>query len=175
MSTERTEKRREYERKYRAEHREQIRGYARNYRERHPERVREQHAKFRDHHPEVVRAWGRGYWDRNRTAILTRRRAEYDQTRDQRNALARKRHAELRDIVIAGYGGRCACCAEAIPTFLDLDHVNNDGCAERKKFGKNTSRQYRLVIKQGFPNCYQLLCRNCNWGKRIHGICPHKL
>lgn len=69
------------------------------------------------------------------------------------------------------YGWPCKCCGEMIPEFLQLDHIFNDGAAERKKIKGSF---YKFVIDQGFPNRYQTLCVNCNWGKRLKGICPHQ-
>jgi hypothetical protein len=31
------------------------------------------------------------------------------------------------------------------------------------------------LVKNNFPNDFQTLCMNCNWGKRYYGICPHKI
>jgi hypothetical protein len=31
------------------------------------------------------------------------------------------------------------------------------------------------IIKSGFPNSFQILCYNCNNGKRMNrGVCPHQ-
>lgn len=43
------------------------------------------------------------------------------------------RRRRLRAEVIAAYGGRCACCGEATPEFLSIDHVNNDGAQHRRE------------------------------------------
>jgi hypothetical protein len=80
----------------------------------------------------------------------------------------------LRRKVIMGYGGRCNCCGEDEYLFLELDHVNNDGAKERGKNRSTTSMFLLRIIKDGFPDCYQVLCSNCNQGKVLnHGVCPH--
>jgi len=86
----------------------------------------------------------------------------------------------LRAAMIEGYGSTCVCCGIDEPVFLALDHVNDDGNVERKamsKTGKNKGVEaamfYRMVIGEGFPDRYQLLCHNCNHAKR-KGACPHK-
>jgi hypothetical protein len=44
---------------------------------------------------------------------------------------------KLKEAAYKAYGGfRCACCGEAEPLFLSLDHVNNDGAAHRKVFDR---------------------------------------
>jgi len=64
--------------------------------------------------------------------------------------------------------------------FLSLDHINNDGAADRtKRYGaRNKSggggEFYRRLKKEGWPTGFQVLCMNCNFGKRIYGgVCPH--
>jgi hypothetical protein len=74
------------------------------------------------------------------------------------------------------HGGKCNCCGETQIKFLVIDHINNDGAQERKITGMNTMVLWKRLIKEGFPrDKYQLLCSNCNEGKRRnHGICPHQ-
>lgn len=93
------------------------------------------------------------------------------------NSVASKKAiARRKQKVILAYGGKCVCCGESNPDFLTIDHILNDGAEERKKFnGYNGQSTYSALIKSGFPkDRYQLLCWNCNMGKRINnGICPH--
>ena len=87
----------------------------------------------------------------------------------------------LRDEVIATYGGKCVCCGETEPMFLTLDHVNNDGADHRRSLGAKegngrggNSRTLAWAKKNGYPNTLQVLCMNCNLGKaRNNGACPH--
>ena len=51
---------------------------------------------------------------------------------------------------------------------LAIDHISNDGVAQREKFGiRSGVHFYRWLIKNNYPEGYQTLCRNCNWIKRI--------
>jgi hypothetical protein len=96
---------------------------------------------------------------------------------DRQNEL----HSIMKDKVFEGYGGyKCACCGETTKQFLTLDHVNNDG-AEHRKFLTGSSRKgshatlYGWIVRENFPETIQVLCMNCNWGKRMNnGVCPHK-
>lgn len=82
----------------------------------------------------------------------------------------------LRMEVLRVFGGRCACCGESEPDFLDLDHVHDDGKAERAEEGTSWSTIWKRAIAEGPGGRYQLLCCNCNHGKRRnHGVCPHAL
>lgn len=97
--------------------------------------------------------------------------------RQRREELRRVRTQQYKDICYAAYGGYvCACCGEIEPMFLDLDHVNNDGAAHRKEIRwDGCEGLYRWIIKHDFPPLFQVLCRNCNWGKyRNGGRCPHQ-
>jgi hypothetical protein len=67
---------------------------------------------------------------------------------------------------------KCVCCGETILEFLTIDHINNNGAEHRRRVGPNI---YNWLKKNNYPNGYQVLCMNCNWGKRVNGgICPHK-
>lgn len=89
----------------------------------------------------------------------------------------RERHQARKDKVYAAYGGYiCNCCGETMKEFLMIDHVKNDGADHRRtlKPGDKASL-YSWLIRNNFPEGFQVLCANCNWGKRIYGVCPHKL
>lgn len=92
----------------------------------------------------------------------------------------RQRRIKVRDEAMNHYGGFiCACCGETEPKFLSLDHMNNDGAEHRRGItGKRTSAGYHTYLwlkRRGFPPGFQVLCMNCNHGKRMNnGICPHK-
>jgi hypothetical protein len=77
-----------------------------------------------------------------------------------------------KEQVFDHYGRTCACCGEAIPEFLSIDHVNNDGNIQRKQ--RNGGNLYHWLVAHNFPEGFQTLCRNCNWGKHVNGgVCPH--
>jgi hypothetical protein len=72
------------------------------------------------------------------------------------------------------YGGAiCNCCGEENICFLEMDHIHNNGNIMRKA----DSRHYnicRWLRRNNYPQGYQVLCSNCNYGKRIAGTCPHQ-
>ena len=84
--------------------------------------------------------------------------------------LRRKYNRQLREEVLAAYGGVCTCCGEAQYEFLAIDHVNNDGKQHRAEVGK----VYQDIKRRGFPPDFQILCHNCNLAKAFYGECPHK-
>lgn len=67
---------------------------------------------------------------------------------------------------------KCNCCGENEWIFLEIDHVNNDGNKHRKELGHDRIESW--LIKNNFPEGFQVLCSNCNKGRHLNGgICPH--
>lgn len=102
--------------------------------------------------------------------------AEFLYEERQRHDPSMTRKSRRRFAVIMVYGGKCQCCGEAEEAFLEIDHVFDDGRRDadtRRKAG--CTNQYDWLFKRGFPrDRYQLLCSNCNQGKRRNGgVCPH--
>lgn len=90
---------------------------------------------------------------------------------------AKKIHnAKYKQMVIDAYGGRCSCCGEDNPAFLSIDHIENDGNKHRQTGVGCGNKFYQWLIRNNFPkDNYQLLCFNCNQGKRVNGgVCPHQ-
>ena len=133
---------------------------------------------------------GLEYYAANKEAIKERERKKYsleretirkrrrelntDERREQNSERERIRHAAYRNIVINAYGGKCACCGETEPLFLEIDHINNDGNKHRAIIGTSGRIIIYWIIRNNFPADFQILCSNCNQGKRRNGgICPH--
>lgn len=82
---------------------------------------------------------------------------------------ARRQRDKLKDLL----GGKCACCGESEYMFLQVDHVNNDGAAHRKRIGRSSLsvNDLKKYIEEG--GLLQLLCGNCHNAKSYFGTCPH--
>jgi len=121
----------------------------------------------------------REYFKQNNICVYCRREPLATKTRCQKcrekhykqGAIKRK---EIKTLVFNHYGNKCNCCGESNLGFLQVDHINNDGYLERQD-PKIKSNFYESIVKRNFPDHYQLLCANCNYGKSKFGICPHKL
>lgn len=50
---------------------------------------------------------------------------------------------------------------------LNLDHIHDNGSEERKKNSNHGSAFYSWLIKNNFPEGYQVLCANCNTIKNL--------
>ena len=83
---------------------------------------------------------------------------------------------DLKEQVLQGYEKRCVCCGETAYEFLSVDHKYNDGAADRKRLGRKakSGSLYKTIIKENFPDRYQIMCYNCNMAKGFFGYCPHQ-
>lgn len=86
--------------------------------------------------------------------------------------------------VLDALGSVCACCGENDPTFLTVDHIQNDGWKDRiRKDGtKHPTRRsgralWSKIRNEGYPkDRYRILCFNCNCGRERSKDkkCPHE-
>lgn len=140
----------------------------REYREANRDQYRETWKRYEAKHPELVRARLYRWRDKNRDRVNA----------IQRKSLYKNRPlyiARLRQEVMDAYGGSvCACCGEKEAMFLTIDHVNGDGADHRRELKKHGWAMYQWLKKHKFPSGFQVLCRNCNWGKHVNGVCPHR-
>lgn len=101
------------------------------------------------------------------------RSSEAQKLSHRRASLAHNR--KVRQDLLAAYGGKCACCGERTPEFLDIDHIHNDGAKHRKEVGSGNV-MHKWIRKNNYPSDLQILCANCNQGKYRSGTgeCPHE-
>ena len=143
----------EYDRKYRKNHKEEIAKRKKKY--------------YEEHKNDEI------YQEYHRKATLK----SYWKNREKRIMQMRQWHRNLITQVITHYGGKCTCCGEAELLFLTLDHIDGQGAKHRKQFGGRYSgrKVYQWIIAQKYPKGFQVLCFNCNCGKaRNNNVCPHK-
>ncbi len=86
----------------------------------------------------------------------------------------RQRAVRTKSRVITLYGGACKCCGESKLAFLTIDHINNDGGQKRRESGMVGGRFYKHLLKSPVDPTLQVLCWNCNLGRRLSGVCPHQ-
>jgi hypothetical protein len=120
------------------------------------------------------RAYQHDYYLRNRERIRAKFQVNRDERLARRRVQSRNINQRLKLRVYEAYGNRCVCCGEDNLGFLSIDHINGGGRAHRQEVGGGV-QLWRLIVKAGFPDDFQLLCYNCNLG-RYHngGTCPHK-
>ena len=139
----------EAQKRYREKNKEKRNQYNRKWYQKNKDRMRKMQKEYLLKNKEKVYAynakWQRGFW------------------------------SKIREEMIKAYGGKCVCCGESEPIFLDLDHIYNDG-KKCREIAKNGRQEMLNLRKAKWPKKrHQLLCSNCNQGKRRNGgICPHK-
>jgi len=98
----------------------------------------------------------------------------YQKNRDKCNQSQREKRHRLKNEVIDAYGGKCACCGETRKEYLSIDHVNGNGNKHKREIGAGNSEDlYRWLKQNDYPEGFQVLCFNCNMGKRNFSVCPH--
>ncbi len=95
---------------------------------------------------------------------------------ERKKTVAKDYRLRLRLAVLSHYGGCCACCGEAEPAFLVIDHINGGGNIHRRELGNagRGSAFYQWLRNQNYPSGYRVLCQNCNSAMGLYGKCPHQ-
>lgn len=154
----------------REKNREAAKRYREKDRERFNQRMRDWRAANRDKAREHAREW------RNRR-LREGTPEEVAAIRAAESAKTKLNQDRCREQVFAAYGGwKCTCCGETEKLFLSIDHIENNGAAERRAglYKGGGSAFYAWLRKQNFPPGYQVFCMNCQVGKHKNGgVCPH--
>ena len=82
----------------------------------------------------------------------------------------------IKNQVFLHYGNgvpQCSCCGELEMVFLTIDHIDGREKYEHK-YRNAGYKLYAWLIKNNFPDGFQILCWNCNWAKHRLGSCPHQ-
>ena len=139
----------------------------------------------------------RRWYAKNRESILARYDKEYHQRyyiKNKEKILARKAlhwkthkaiqkrsRLKMKVEVFSYYSKgtpKCKCCGVKELVFLTIDHINGGGRKHLRKHSRELRGGYvfyRWLKKNNYPKGFQILCYNCNCGKRSSKKCPHKL
>jgi hypothetical protein len=152
-----------YYAEYRAKHREELNAYHRMLRKRDAEKYKGYSAKRRQE---------------KLGSMTPEQLVEFHQMEADKT---RRLNRVIKDEVFERYGGYiCACCGETEEAFLTIDHMDNNGHQHRKEMSSNghtvgSTQTYRWLKRHGFPPGFQVLCMNCQFGrKHNNGVCPHQ-
>lgn len=141
----------EYDRKYYAEHREEILRKHRKYNQEHRERINKAQRKYRKKYPEKRKEITRRHYQKHREEVLIK---------------TRERAFKLRMKVLRALGGKCVYCGFSDFKALEIDHVEGGGNKEIRSLHRYAYLNHVLSeVKKGSRK-YQLLCSNCNSIKR---------
>jgi hypothetical protein len=86
----------------------------------------------------------------------------------KQNTWERKVYIDYKKLVYDHYGNKCNWpgCNETESYHLSIDHVNNDG-KHNKQSGTRGLKLYRQIVKDNFPDTFQILCHNHNYEKKL--------
>lgn len=146
----------------------------------------EYRARDRDGLNKYHREWRKGLGVKYNQYIADNRKKKIEKMTPDELVKFRKHESDkskrlssvLKNEVFEAYGGwKCACCGETERLFLTMDHMLNNGSQLRREGVHGHSTMfYRWLKKSGYPKDFQVLCMNCQFGKRMNdGICPHKV
>lgn len=135
---------------------------------------------------EKKRLFNKIYNDKKRMGVDTKRKTDdnaqintnwkeyykewYQRTRhgEIRGLRRSSKYYEYKDMIIDHYtNGKncCGWCGITDKRVLDVDHINDDGKRQRAEVNNNLTW---WIVKNKFPEGFQILCRNCNWIKELN-------
>jgi len=118
------------------------------------------------HNPDKVKQYRKKYKASHKEELKMAAKDYYQRTKEHQNAYGKQRRKKIREQVLGHYGNKCAYCGETEYRFLAIDHINNDGAAQRKVLGQaKCSGFYEWIIDNNYPKDLQVLCHNCNFAK----------
>jgi len=118
------------------------------------------------------------FQSKNPKSVASRKYNE--KNRDKLKMIKLSYRMRLKHEVLSHYAEgdlKCSRCGETDPDVLVLDHINDDGRAEREKLSIASrdsnggvirgQRSYEVYKKSGYPDGLQVLCANCNTKKQM--------
>ena len=142
------------------------------------EKYKEKHKIWREKNKEILKIKIKKWRQKNMERDLALKRLYYKNNKERHNKLGKERLLKRKLLVFTTYSKNppeCACCGEKEFLFLSIDHINGGGNKHRKMTGgTGGDHTYRWLVKNNFPEGFQVLCYNCNQAKGHYGQCPHK-
>lgn len=112
------------------------------------------------------------YYQKNKADVKSKSKKYYDLNKDKINEKTcechRKRRTKNRLKVIEHYSNgtmKCAKCDWSDVRALTIDHINGGGLRHRREIG--TSHLSDWLVKNNFPDGFQVLCMNHQFVKRF--------
>lgn len=127
---------REYQKKYVAEHKVQVTEFHRKWLAEHKDQTREYNFQYRQRHKASIKEKAKGRYSRltsQQKEEGRKRTAKYRQRHKERiDARHKEKRKKERLTVFSHYGLACSCCGESTYEFLCIDHMNGGGNKHRK-------------------------------------------
>lgn len=155
--------------------------YSKEYRTNNKDRINKLQQDYKAKDPQRWIQYSKDWSVANKDLIRISHHKSYYNNLEERRLYTlihnKNRRLRVKQIVIAHYSknlNECNCCRENIFEFLTLDHIHGGGNAHRRELKLKAGVQFNnWLIKNNFPEGYQILCYNCNTAKAQYGICPH--
>jgi len=115
----------------------------------------------------------RRHYAKHRDLMQQKAKEYYLKHKDKIKLLHAQRLLERKIEVFKHYSKnqmKCVCCGETEIKFLTLDNIND----KERKHPKRTITFYNWIIRNKYPEGFQVLCFNCNIAKNLYGKCPHQ-
>lgn len=123
--------------------------------------------EFRERHKKYIDYWEDRIVNNLKETPFESYRRTYLANREKRLEVMHQRNKNRRLEIIYWYSNGAMCCSECgeiTIQFLSIDHINNDGGKEKKIYKGNIINH---IIRNNFPDKYQILCHNCNTIKHM--------
>lgn len=101
------------------------------------------------------------YYRLNREKYL----GQHKKNSEVNNLKAQINRQKIKQEAFLHYGTKCVWCNESDIVVLTIDHINNNGGEHRRRL--KGRKIYDWLKDNGYPDGFQVLCRNCNWKKHI--------
>jgi hypothetical protein len=105
--------------------------------------------------------------------VRRRAKLQYHICRNCEDGEDKIRRTRKKMHVLEHYGEKCVCCGITAPEFLSMHHINGDGSVDRKS--GDGDHIWDWIIKNNYPDTFQILCFNRHLSKSFSGYCPHEL
>jgi len=128
-------------------------------------------ATYREKHKEEVLKRNAIYREDNREELRIKEKAFYQDNKEKVKKAANKYHRQMKERLFTHYSNgvpKCARCGITDLDILCIDHVNGGGHQHRLRIGITSGYKFYLwLIREGYPDGFQVLCFNCNIKKRM--------
>lgn len=134
---------------------------------------RKYYQEHREEHDRATREWAKNHPDYQKDYYCQNREREIKQACDYQKKNLEKIQEKHRDYfykkrmkVFELLGGKCVQCGETDWRCLQIDHINGGGC-KHHKLKQTWGVMIDVINDPDRKSKYQLLCANCNWKKRF--------
>ena len=125
--------------------------------------------KYRDSHKEECRLWSKFSYIRNKETYNRYSKKYRFIHKDELKQRKKEYNLKRKINVMQHYSNKeipeCKLCGQKDIRYLSVDHINGFGEKHRQEINKSGIGFYNWLIKNNYPEGYQILCIACNMAK----------